>query len=499
MRCSPFRHGRLSVFSPVTPRVPFLPLSPHRLRLGLLAAALAVLAGCTAPAPRAPEAPALPGAWTSPQPQGIATPELRAWWTYFHDPALDALVGEALERNLDLAIANRRLREARLQAGRAAVQFRPSFSAGARTLQDIAATDTYFHASIDMVWELGLFGAADGVREAAEAGVDASAADRQGTRVAVVADVVRNYIDLQAARRQLRLIDQLVQIDDRALQLAEVRRRTSTGNAEETAQARVRRAQALAARAVPEEARARAAQALSVLLGRMAPDPAWDATGPGEPPALAPFAFASLPADLLRTRPDVQAAEADMRKAAADLGLARSELFPRISIMGSLLYSYNLTRNRRTTSDNAPAIGPAIDIPLFDWGRRRMQVDARQEALEGAVLAYERAVRGAVAEAEGALAALAAQQGRADALAQAQPALAERVRAGRIQARLGLSSEYDTLTAQRAALQGEAEWSTAQDARSLAFVALYKAMGGAPLPPAETAAAARSEPSRETP
>ncbi|AVS96872.1 RND transporter [Paracidovorax avenae] len=458
---------------------------PRPLRLGLAAAAIAFLAGCSAPDIRRPEAPALPATWTSPVPDGAAAaPEFRAWWKSFHDPALDALVDEALQKNLDLAIAAHRLREARLQVGRAAVQFRPSFGAGARTLQDIEATDSYFHASIDMVWELGLFGAAESARASAAADRDAAVADGQGARVAVVAEVVRNYLDLQAARRQLQLLDRQAALDERAARLAEVRRRTWTGATDEVASAGVQRARTRAARAEPEQARARAAQSLAVLLDRAAPDPAWSAAGPVRVPTLAPFAFSALPADLLRTRPDVQAAEAAVRKAAADVGMARSELYPRIAITGSLLYAYNITRNRRTTSDNVPAIGPTIDIPLFDWGRRRMQVDAQQEALQAAALSYQRTVRGAVAEAEGALSALAAQQNRADALAEAQPALAERVRAGSVQARLGLASEYDGLAAQRAVLQTEAEWATAQDARSLAFVALYKALGGAPLPPA---------------
>jgi NodT family efflux transporter outer membrane factor (OMF) lipoprotein len=476
----------ISLFRNVPPRVSFPHSSLRPLRPGLFAAAIAILAGCSTTDVHRPQAPVLPAAWTSPVPAGAAAqPEFRAWWKAFHDPVLDALVDEALAGNLDLAIATHRLREARLQAGRAAVQFRPSFSAGARTLQDIEAADSYFHASIDMVWELGLFGAADSAREAAAADRDAAVADGQGARVAVVADVVRNYLDLQAARRQLQLLDRLAELDDRTLKLAQVRQRTWTGGADEVAQAGVQRARTRAARAAPQEAQARAAQSLAVLLGRPAPDPAWTAAGPVRAPALAPFAFSSLPADLLRTRPDIQAAEAAVRKAAADVGIARSELYPRFAITGSLLYAFNITRNRRTTSDNVPAIGPTIDIPLFDWGRRRMQVDAQEEALQSATLAYQRTVRGAVAEADGALAALAAQQHRADALAEAQPALAERVRAGGVQVRLGLASEYDGLAARRAALQADAEWATAQDARSLAFVALYKALGGAPLPAGE--------------
>ena len=463
-------------------------------RFGAGAMTLALLSGCAAPGPDVPQADkqVVAPTWTAPVPQGPAAPDLRAWWKHFHDPALDALVDEALMRNVDLAIAGHRLREARLQAGRAAVQFRPSFSAGARTLQDITATDTYFHASIDMIWELGLFGAGESVRSAARAEADASQADAQGVRVAVVADVVRNYLDLQAARRQLRLLDATARIDDRAIALAEVRQRTQTGTADEIAQARAQSAHSLAARAAAEEARARAAQALAVLLGRPAPDPAWFAPSAPDAVALAPFAFQALPADLVRTRPDVQAAEAAVRKAGAALGLARSELYPRISIAGSLLYSYNITQNRRTTSDDMPAIGPVIDVPIFDWGRRRMQVDAQQEALQAAMLGQERALRAAVAEAEGALAALAAQQARADALATVTRTWQQRNDAAGTRTRLGLSSEYDGLAARRALLQAEAEQATANDARALAFVALYKALGGAPLPAEGDAAAAQT-------
>lgn len=491
--CASLGRSNAGCSTPTTPA--FVRFTPSILSTFLRAApgwmALAWLTGCAVPGTPLPiDGPAAPAAWTAPLPQGPAAPDLRAWWKLFGDPALDALVDEALARNLDLAIATHRLREARLQAGRAAVQFRPSFSGNARNVQDVTATDTYFHASIDMVWELGLFGAGDSVRAVANADVDASLADGQGIRVAVVADVVRNYLDLQSARRQLQQLDRLAQLDDRAQALADVRRRTRTGAAGEAAQARAQAAQTRAARALPQEAGARAAQALAVLLGRSTPDAAW--TLPGAPGsatagALPPFGFQALPADLIRTRPDVRAAEAAVRKAEAGVGLARSELFPRISITGSLLYSYNITRNRRTTSDDVPAIGPVIDVPLFDWGRRVRQVDAQQQALQAAVLGQERALRAGVAEAEGALAALAAQQQRADALAAVVSAAQERTAAAATLARLGLASEYDGLAAHRALVQAESDQATANDARALAFVALYKALGGAPLPAGEGA------------
>lgn len=460
------------------------------LRLLPCAALSVLVAGCAAfggaDAPSVQGVAPVPAAWSQPAPAGAPAADLRSWWKAFNDPALDTLVQEALASNLDLAQAASRLREARLQSGRAALQFRPSLGASARSLQDISATDTYFHASLDMVWELGLFGAGESTRQAGEAELDAAGADAQGVRVAVVADVVRNYLDLRAARRQAQRLAQMAALDERSAALAEVRLRTRLGPADEIVQARVRAAQARAAQAPLAEASARAAQALALLLGRTTPDPAWSAEVPGSaPPTLAPFALAELPADLLRTRPDVHAAEAEVNKAAAALGLARSELYPRISLMGSLLYSYNITQHFRTRSENAPALGPVIDVPLFDWGRRQMQVQARQEAVNAALLGYRKAVNNGVAEVEGALAALGAQQARADALAQALGLLRQRTAAGQAQIRLGLASEYDGLPQRRAELQAAAEWDTAQDARALAFVALYKALGGAPLPPAE--------------
>ncbi|KQP48703.1 RND transporter [Pseudorhodoferax sp. Leaf274] len=425
----------------------------------------------------------MPAAWTQPALAGATQVDLRGWWKAFGDPALDALVDEALAHNLDLAIATSRLREVRLQGRRAALAFKPSLGINAQTLQDISATDTYFHASIDMVWELGLFGAGQSTRDAASADTDAAEADAQGVRVAVVADVVRHYLDLQAARRQLQLQLQVGELESRGAELAEVRRQARLGQEGDVELARVRIDQSRAAQFMPREAMAQSAQALATLLGRQAPDPAWSAGPAGAGGAtLQPGALAELPADLVRTRPDVRGAEAQVRKAAAALGLARSELYLRLAIMGSLLYSYNLTRNFRTRTDNVPAFGPVIDIPLFDWGRRSLQVQAQQEALHAALLGYRRAALAGVDEAERALAAYAAQQSRAQALQAAWAGLQAQAAGGQVRRGLGLSSEYDGLALRRAALQAQADLLAAQDARALAYVALYKALGGAPLP-----------------
>jgi outer membrane protein TolC len=171
-----------------------------------------------------------------------------------------------------------------------------------------------------------------------------------------------------------------------------------------------------------------------------------------------------------------------VERAAAEQGIAHAALYPRFVIGGSLLYSFNITQNLRTTQDNAPTFGPQIDIPLFDWGRRRSQADASELALQAAIQAYRQSVLDGVAEVESALAALDAQRERIASLQSTQQVLAERERVQDQRLKLGLDSEFGGLAPRRAALQARSEQTTALAAHALAYVALYKALGGAPLP-----------------
>jgi outer membrane protein TolC len=411
-----------------------------------LGAALA-LAGCSSPPPAQLDG-SVPARWTQPLPAAApgaaAAPDLQGWWKAWGDASLDALVEEALAANLDLAQAQSRLRQQRLLAGTAGSAFRPVFTAGARTLQDIAAIDSYFHASIDVSWDLGLFGAREaGERNAAAAVLDARGR-LQAARVALVADVVHRYLDIRMAQRQRALIDEQAQLDARALQLAQVRQQQRLGTAEAVRQLQLQAGQSAALRASLRETQARSAHMLAALLGRTRPDAQWlqaDAQAPLPGPQA--LGVAALPADLLRTRPDIQVAQAGVERAAAEQGIAHAALYPRFVIGGSLLYSFNITQNLRTTQDNAPTFGPQIDIPL---------------------------------------AALDAQRERIAALQSTQQVLAERERVQDQRLKLGLDSEFGGLAPRRAALQARSEQTTALAAHALAYVALYKALGGAPLP-----------------
>lgn len=443
-----------------------------------------LLTGCVSVS--VPDLPAqAPAAWSQPAGQGARPVDLRSWWKSLDDPRLDGLVQEALRQNLDIEQSVRLLEGEQLLVKRSQSRFLPALSAGARPMQDAAANDAYFHVSLDMAWEFGLFGAARSAQLQADAGLDRAEARVQGLRVAVIAAVARNYLDLGVANGQIAYLEKMSALAQQGEYLAQVRLNARLGTPQEVEAASVKHQRSLGALAAMRLTADRAARALALLLGRNAPDPAWRTVPP--PRGLPSFSTQEVPADLLRTRPDIREAEADVLQAAARLGMARSALYPRLSLNGSILYSYNFTQNRRSNNNFVPAFGPAIDVPLLDWGARRAQAYASERGMDAALLGYRKAVLAGVSEVEGALSTLSREQERIEALDEVRRVLQRRADAQRRLTPLGLSSDFDALDGQRALLEAESELAMAQGARTLAFVALYKALGGAPL--ADTALA----------
>lgn len=453
---------------------------------------MSLLAGCAAPVDVKLDKET-PDLWRQQLTQKAGSADLAQWWKSWNDPALNALVDEALAQNLDVAQAVLRLRQQRLLAGASNATFMPVVSAGGKTLQDIAAVDSYFHASIDVSWDLGLFGDSQAARRSADAGVLDAQAQLHAARVALVADVVHRYLDIRQAQVQRGLALSQQQQAQRQLKLLQVRQAQRLADTQTLEQQQLQLRGVQVQLTTLDEAQARAAHALAALLGRDRPEPQWlQADAAAALPQLQ--AIAVLPADLLRRRPDIQSAEAAVEQAAAEVGVSRAALYPRLTLTGSLLFAYNLTRNHRTTSDYIPMVGPQIDIPLFDWGRRRAVADGKELALQASIKAYRQAVLNGIAEAEGALAAIAAQQQRQQALLSAQQIHAARDKAQAVRQKLGLSSELTGLDNARASLQTQSELATAKAAEALAYVALYKAVGAAPLDDAAVVQKAEVQP-----
>jgi len=465
----------------------------RRWRMSLLGAAVA-LAGCSVAVPKLE--PPIPAQWHHAMASQAAAPtDLHSWWHAFDDPALDALVDRALANNLDVAQAVERLRASRTLQRHAGARYLPSVNARTEQTIDPDASASYLVSGLDASWELGLFGRAKGTRREAQGTLDASVADLQAARVSLVAEVVRNWIELRAAQQQERLLQQISDVRKRQLDLLQVRQRLQLAPPDAVDQALAAAAQAEAALAVPRQEVNAATQRLDVLLGQNHPDPAWLQAGPQ--PQLGAWQLPGTPADLLRTRPEIAHAEADVLRAAGELGVAHADRFPNIGLGASMIWATDLNNNRaHTVSNGLVSVGPLFDMPLFDWGLRAAAEHAKSHELKATVLAYRQAVLQGVSEVETALGTLEQQQQREQHSLEAWQALQRVDSTLQTRVKLKLDSPLALADGQLAANQAAIELADARASHSLAYVALFKALGGAPLP-ANEAPGAKSDKSAE--
>ena len=450
----------------------------------LIAMVLCVaLGGCVSvQVPKLPSGD-LPAQWHNASPEFGPAPDLTGWWKQFGDPELDGLVESALRDNLDARQAALKLRAARALEDAASTAYKPRLAFNTLEQPNAENTASYFQAGFDASWELGLFGRGDANAHLAAANTGEAEAALQSARVSLVAEVVREYLQLRASQRSAVLLDGAARAARKKLELLRVQERLQLASRIDVEQGAAAAAAAESRLADPRAAIVQHAQALALMLGKSEPDPAWLVAKPL--PKLVAGHVDAVPADLLRTRPEIRYAETQVLKAAGELGIAKADLYPRFALGSSLTFAALVKGNTRLGDvNNSFAIGPIINIPLFDWGERRAVRDAREDQLQAAVLAYRRAVLQGAAEVETELAALHASgqklQGADDAASATQRSLSlsEQLQG------LGQADGLQLADAKLALSESELDREQARLAHGLAFVALYKALGGAPLPEA---------------
>ena len=443
-----------------------------------VAALTAVLAACAAlPLPKLPDQ--VPARWQ--QGDAPAAVDLRSWWTAFKDPALDALVERALAHNLSLGESVARVEAARRLSAASELNHLPQLGFHTYSEPTPDSSASYFQFGFDAKWELGWFGRRENEARIARGSLEGSQAQAQAARVSVVAEVVKTWLELRAAQQRENLLVPLARDAQRRSELTATRLRLRLAAPTELALAKAREAAAEAALVEPRVAIARARHQLTALLGEVEPDPALNDFG--AMPLLADAGIERVPADLVRTRPEIRRAEAEVLKSAGELGIAQADRYPRLGLGGALTYASKVIGHTRL-SDAAGIVtfGPAIEIPLFDWGQRESVVEARNAELAASLLAYRRSVVEGVADAETALATLEQQRLRTLALAQAIAPLEHEAQAAGTRQKLGLGDALGRIDADGALAQARIDLLAAQLDRGIAFVALYKALGGAPLP-----------------
>ncbi len=456
--------------------------------------AAAILSGCkvgpdfVAPHPTVP--PAYAGASdasTSISAATSAVPDLAAWWRKFNDPMLTELVERAMTANVDLKIAEARLREARATHGVVAGGLWPAVDASAsyqrvRTPasqhEPVAQEHNLFLAGLDAVWELDLFGGRRRSLESAAANIEAARDGIHTALVSVVAETALDYVQLRGIQQQIVIAQENLKAQERTGEIT--RQRLSAGfvSALDVANADAQIATTRSQIPVLESSARQLIYALSVLLGRAPADLVSELTATKPIPIAPPEVPVGVPSELLRRRPDIRQAEAQLHAVTAQIGVAISDLFPKFSLTGSLNFQNNLLQNWFTDPSRGFSFGPSITWPIFQGGAIRANIRVQKALRDESYLSYQKTVLTALQEVENALVAYGKEQEHREALEHAAAANRKAVNLATQLYREGETDFLNVLNAQRSLYASED--ALMQSTRSIAtdVAALYKALGG---------------------
>lgn len=449
-----------------------------------------ILSGCTVGPDYRPPAMTVAERWLNPVDANAVDAE---WWTRFRDPLLTELVRSAIAGNRDLAEASARLREARANRdavrGRSEPQVGVSATANQNRLSEngllpvgrvpgLGPDVSLYDVGFDAAWEIDLWG---GTRRAIEsAGARAQAAEeaRRAVVIQIIAEVVRAYIDLRTAQslRANAIADAAAQEDIAGL----VANRLRVGLASRFDLVRAQAQARGTAATIPgfEGDAAAAAFRLALLLGQP-PEALYERLREPAPLPQAEVAVrAGLRSELLRRRPDIRQVERELAASTADVGVATAELFPRISLLGSIGQQARGPGDLFSAASLRFQFGPSLRWPIFSGGRIRAQIRAADARADAALIRYERAVLTALSDSETAINRYAS-AGRARAERDAARAAAaeavglarQRYLAGEDDLTVLLQTQATFSVADRLSIQALA-------AELQQLTSLYKALGG---------------------
>lgn len=452
------------------------------------AAGAVLLAGCaTVGAPPSSDAAAtvaasVPAAWAGPQPQAAAdgVALTARWWALLGDAQLTGLIEQALRANTSVRSALATLQQARAQVDVQAAGLRPAVngSASAQRSRSSGSTSNLFQAGFDAQWELDLFGRLRAGLSAAEWNAAAAQASLADVQVSLAAEVAQNYITLRGLQQRLAIARSNLDSQSETLQIARWRLQAGLTTSLVVEQARAAAEQTAAQVPALEASLAQARHALAVLTGQAPAALDERLRSSGALPLPSAAIALDIPAQTLRQRPDVRAAEHGVSAALARVVQADAARYPSFSLGGSLGLRA-LTLGALTGSGaGTGALLAGVSVPLLDGGAARAQVRSQEAALEQARVAYEAAVLGALQDVEDALAAL---QGDSDRLARLQAAAEAAGNAALLaQQRYasGLIDFQTVLETQRTQLSTQDSVVTTQTALAADHVRLYKALGG---------------------
>jgi outer membrane protein, multidrug efflux system len=454
-------------------------------------------AGCVVGPDYHPAAANAPAAWVSLADEGVTDRVVppSSWWASFNDVELDSLIQRAVHSNLDLRVAEARLRQARAVRGGSAADFAPQVDASGSALRQLQSKNQPFFGALalppnfpfeysvyqvgfDASWEIDLFGGKRRALEAATADWQGAAEARNDAMVSLLAEVARNYVDLRGSQQRLDIARRDLKLQQEEMELT--RTRYQGGIATELDVTRDAALLAAQQAVIPplETSRRAAMYALAVLLGQAPGDLVAELSPVAGVPPVPPQVPIGLPSDLLRRRPDVRRAERQLAAETARIGVAKAEWFPKITLTGDAGIESVSLSNWLNPSSRLWSIGPSVQWDALDFGRVRAQVRAQTAVREAALATYQKAVLVSLQEAENAIVTYAQEQNRHRALIEEVADNRRSLDMANSLYAAGRSNFLDVLDVRRSLYQSDDLLAASDQAVSLDLIALYKALGG---------------------
>lgn len=478
---------------------------PRRFALFVLLTVVAALCGCMKVGPdfKRPDVQT-PPAWLEAL-QAQSRPEQPVpaqWWKVLGDPALDRLVEKASRDNIPLQVAAVRILEARAQLGVAVGQLYPQTQQGTggytynqtsmnaptspQPGERASAQWTYWQNSLGFkaAWELDFWGKYRRGAESAQASLAASVADYDNAMVTLVSDVASAYVNLRVAEERLRITRLNAKLEREGLDIADIRFKLGA-----TSERDVQQAQSLlqsTEATIPQLAASvqKAKHALCLLMG-MPPQGLDDLLGKEKSaiPTCPEGIGVGIPADLLRRRPDIRKAEFSAAAQCANIGVAKADLFPSLSLTGnvgwlaSTMGAFKLA-DLLTNQSFTASFAPGVTWNLFNYGRIVDSVRVQDARFQQALLTYRNTVLTALKETEDSLSDYQGARKQAESLALAVRAATRSAELAFLQYREGKTDYTTVIVAQRDQLTQQDTLAQAQGSIVLGMVGLYRSLGG---------------------
>lgn len=414
-------------------------------------------------------------------------PDIRQWWQVFADPVLDRLIAQADAHNSNLKIAGLRVMEARAQLGIAQSGRYPQLQqasadslyvdrnqSGGRNPQD---SHFWQHsAGFDIGWELDFWGRFSRAIESADAGFFAAQANYEDVLVLLRAQVADTYFALRTTEARLRVARENSGQQKRSFEITEKLFNSGQTAELDLQQAKTQYLSTLSTIPDFEDQVLRTRNALAVLIGR----PPGPLTQLAEQEGLIPLVdravLQDVPANLLLRRPDVRAAELNVAAQSALIGVAESDFYPSLTLLGSIVWS---TTSLSGASNNLDLVGgPSLRWNLFDHGQISNNVRVQDARLQQLIEVYRDKVRQAAREADDAASGLIKSLEREQILREAAVSAQRSLVLANAQYREGYSDFQRVLDAQRALLQQQDNYLLSRSNAVSNLIALYKALGG---------------------